>query len=143
MSANRAGKIVSIRYKGGVKGEDPVDDHSTGEPLTVMLGDMRLPLGIEEAIADMVKGEKRTVEVPCEKGYGTYQEQLAQWYPRQLLDNGYELKKGDVLFWTNPEDQRKMPAWVTDETDDNVRIDFNHPFAGMTLEYWIELVDVR
>ena len=71
------------------------------------------------------------------------QENLAQWYPRLMLKDGQLLESGDFLYWTNPQDGTKAPAWVTETTQDQVRIDFNHPFAAKTLEYWIQLVDVR
>lgn len=137
------GKVVSIRYRGGIKGEDPVDEVTGDDALTVMLGDMKLPQGIELALEGMEVGDQKTVEVPPELGYGDYQENLAQWYPRIMLKDGYELKIGDFLYWNNPQDGSRMPAWVTDITDDQVRIDFNHPFAGKTLEYQIELVDIH
>lgn len=140
---NKCGSVVFIHYKGGVKGEEPLDDRSTGEPLAVMLGTLQLPKGLEDALCDMAVGEQRTVTVPSELGYGSYREKLASWYPKSMVDDGYTLQVGDVMFWTNPEDHRKMPAWVTEMTDDNVKIDFNHPFAGKTLEYWVELVDVK
>ncbi|WP_139652469.1 FKBP-type peptidyl-prolyl cis-trans isomerase [Raoultibacter phocaeensis] len=140
---NRIGRVASIRYRGGVKGEEPADDHSTGAPLEIVLGDMRVPRGIEEAVSDMQVGEQREVEIPCELGYGRYQEKLASWRPKSMVDDGYRLKVGDVIFWTNPDDGRKMPVWVVDETEDNIRLDFNHPFAGKTLVYWIELVDLK
>lgn len=137
------GKIVSIRYRGGVKGEEPLDESKGGEPLTVMMGDMKLPRGIELALEGMEKGEAKTVEISPDLGYGEYRKELAQWYPKIMLKDGYDLKKGDFLYWTNPQDGRKVPAWVTDTTEDQAKIDFNHPFAGKTLEYYIELVDVR
>lgn len=137
------GKVVSIRYRGGVKGEAPADEHMDGEPLTVMIGDMRLPRGVELALEGMEAGESKTVEIPPELGYGEYQDNLAQWYPKIMLKGGYDLKEGDFLFWTNPQDGSKVPAWVVETTQDQARIDFNHPFAGKTLEYQLELVDVR
>lgn len=137
------GSRVSILYKGGLKGEEPVDDRSSGEPLTVLVGDMKLPRGIENALMEMKVGEERDLEIPCELGYGQYQDALAQWYPRSMLDRGYQLKVGDVMFHRNPEDGHKQPAFVTETTIDNVKIDFNHPFAGKTLSYWVKLVDVK
>lgn len=134
------GSVVHILYKGGAKGEKTLDDRSEGEPLRVMIGDMKLPRGIEEALVGMEVGQEKQLEIPPELGYGAYQEQLAQWYPKHLIDEGYTLKVGDVLFHTNPEDGRRQPAFVTELTDDNVRIDFNHPFAGKTLDYWVKLV---
>ncbi|WP_417144353.1 FKBP-type peptidyl-prolyl cis-trans isomerase [Raoultibacter massiliensis] len=140
---SRIGKLASIRYRGGVKGEEPADDRSSGDPLTVMLGDMSLPRGIEEAVLDMQVGEQRTIDIPCEKGYGEHQDKLANWYPKTMVDGGYDLAVGDVMFWTNQEDGRRMPVWVTEMTQDAVKLDFNHPFAGKTLTYWIELVDLK
>lgn len=139
----RIGKLASIRYKGGIKGEDPVDDRSIGDPLTVMLGDMSLPRGIEEELYEMEVGEQRTIDIPYEKGYGEYQEKLANWYPRMMIKDGYNISIGDTMFWTNQADGRRMPVWVTEMTEDAVRLDFNHPFAGKTLTYWIELVGLK
>ena len=137
------GSVVYLHYRGGLKGEEPVDDRSTGEPLAVMIGDMKLSRGIEQAVMDMEVGEERTIEVPAELGYGEYQEALAQWYPKSMLDGGYSLEVGDVMFYTNPNDGSRQPAFVTEVTPDNARLDFNHPFAGKTLEYWVRLEDVR
>lgn len=137
------GSVVSINYRGGVRGEEPLDDHWEGDPLTVMIGDMRLPRGIEEALVGMEAGEERQVIVAPEDGYGAYQDELAQWYPKSMLDDGYALKVGDVLFRRNESDGSRQPAFVTEQTADAVRIDFNHPFAGRELEYRIKLVAVR
>ena len=141
--ANRVGKTAFIRYRGGVLGEEPIDDRSTGEPLAVTIGTLQLPRGVEDAIVDMEVGENRTIEIPCALGYGEDQEKLASWHLKTMVENGYGLKVGDVIFWTNPDDGRKMPVWVTEATADMVKLDFNHPFAGKTLEYWVELVDLK
>lgn len=133
------GSVVHILYKGGVLGEEAIDDHSMGEPLVAMIGDMKLPRGIEEALMGMEVGEEKQVQIPPELGYGEYQDGLAQWYPKQMLDQGYTLQVGDVMFYRN-EDGSRQPTFVTDATADNVRLDFNHPFAGKTLDYWIKLV---
>ena len=139
---DRLGRFASIRYKGGVKGEEPVDDRSTGEPLRVLLGERQVPKGIEDALYEMEVGECRMLEIPCELGYGEYNKQGVQWHPRTLIPNGYKLEKGSVLTWTSPEDFRKMPVRVINATQDAVQFDFNHPFAGKTLEYWVQLIDL-
>lgn len=133
------GSVVLLHYKGGVAGEDPQDVRVDGEPLRVLIGSMALPRGVENAIVGMEAGEEREIDVPAIDGYGPYQEGLADWYPRMKMPDGYNLKVGEVLFYTNPGDGRKMPAWVVDATQDAVRVDFNHPFAGKDLHYWIRL----
>ena len=75
--ANKAGRTAYLRYKGGVLGEEPLDDRSTGDPLAVVIGTMQLPRGVEEAVVGMEVGEARSIEVPPERGYGAYQGKLA------------------------------------------------------------------
>ncbi len=137
---DRIGRTAYIRYRGGAQGVDLVDDRSSGEPLSVVIGNGRVPPGVEEALYDMEVGESRTIEVPSEKGYGAYNVNAVQWYPRSILDKGYELRIGSVVVWNNPEDRVQRPGRVVEETKDAVKIDLNHPFAGKTLEYLIELV---
>lgn len=136
------GSVVSIHYSGGVSGEYPVDVRDEDNPLQVMLGDMKLPRGIEDALVGMEPGQEKTVLISPEYGYGQYHDDLAQWYPRAMMKDGYGLKVNDVLFRTNPDDGSRRPAYITDANDEHVRIDFNHPFAGKTLEYRIWLDDV-
>lgn len=135
----KVSSVVYLYYKGGPKGEEPLDIRVDGEPLRVMIGSMSLPRGIENAVIGMEVGEEKEVDVPASEGYGEYQEKLAQWYPRMQMPDGYNLHVGDVLFRTNPDDGSKIPYFITDETADNVRADPNHPFAGMDLHYWIRL----
>ncbi len=139
----KLGSVVCIHYKGGVVGEEPIDVRVDGKPLRVLLGNMALPRGIENALIGMKAGDEKEIDVPAEAGYGTYQDHLVNWYPRMKMPDGYNLHVGEVLFYTNPEDGLKMPAWVVDETEDTVRIDFNHPFAGKDLRYWIHLEAVE
>ena len=125
--ANKAGRTAYLRYKGGVLGEEPLDDRSTGDPLAVVIGTMQLPRGVEEAVVGMEVGEARSIEVPPELGYGAYQDKLASWHLKGMVEHGYDLKAGDVVFWTNPDDGRRMPAWVTEETADMVKLDLTIP----------------
>lgn len=138
------GKVAYIYYKGGAKGDSTlVDDHSSGEPFPVVLGANRIPVGLENAILDMKVGESRTVTIPSELGYSKYLEEEAQWFPRLKIDHGKDLHTGSFLIWTDPECSAKRAVRVTDETEDYIKIDFNHPFAGKDLEYWVELVDLK
>ena len=140
--ADNTGKTAYILYKGGIQGEEPVDIRMA-EPLAVRLGGHRLPNGVEEAVVQMQVGEERTVEVPPEKGYGASNPKLVKWYPRSVLDHGYEIKQGSMIMWESADGLAKKPAMVVDSTQDTVQIDMNHPYAGRTLEYWVKLVDLK
>jgi FKBP-type peptidyl-prolyl cis-trans isomerase 2 len=139
----RMGRSAFILYKGGVKGEEPLDDRSTGEPLRVVIGENSIPRGIELALYDMEIGESKTVEVSPEQGYGYPSPDGIQWYPRTLVNNGAKLGVGDVIACTNKLDHKVLPGRVVQATDDLLQVDVNHPFAGKTLEYWVKLVDLH
>lgn len=134
--------MAGIWYRGGAQGIDMIDECSDGDPLVVTLGAGRVPKGIERVLFEMEVGERRHLKIPREQGYGFYDPHEARWYPRCMLDHGYDLGKGSILVWTNPEDHTQRPVRVIDVTEDGVRVDFNHPFAGKDLEYWIELVEL-
>ena len=135
----KLGSVVHLYYKGGVKGDEPLDVRVDGEPLSVMIGAMALPRGVENAVIGMEVGEEKEFDVSVEDAYGEYQEGLAQWYPRMQMPDGYNLHVGDVLFRRNPDDGSRIPFFIVDETADNVRADPNHPFAGQELHYWVRL----
>lgn len=138
----RSGKCAHIRYRGGEAGEDPVDVHMEEEPDRVYIGTGAVPPGIDEALYDMEIGEQRTVRIAPDKGYGMHDPQGVRVYPRSMIPHGDELEVGSIISWENPLNRVLLPVRVLVATDDYVKVDFNHPFAGRELEYWIELVDV-
>lgn len=139
----RFGKRALVRYKGGAIGEEPVEDYTTGEPETILLGTCAVPPGIDEALCEMKIGECRTVQIPPEKAYGLYDPEGVRVYPRTMIPNGSELETGSIVSWLNPVNNIRLPVYVIEATADYVKLDFNHPLAGKTLEYYLELVDIK
>lgn len=140
---DRIGRTAYIFYKGGAKGEEILDDRSTGEPLKVLLGENAVPKGIEAAIYDMEIGECRDIEIAPEDAYGYPSPDGIQWYPRNMVKDGYKLQKGDVIALGNKYEQEDvLPGRITEATDDMLQVDANHPYAGKTLAYWINLVEL-
>ncbi len=138
----RQGQVAYIRYEGGVFGQDPVDSHMD-EPLAVMIGMGRVPLGVENALRLMEVGDKVRLVIPPEEGYGEAYEKYIKWYPRSMIPHGYEIKQGTFIMWESGDGLAKRPAFVAEATEDMLKLDMNHPFAGKTLEYVVELVDLK
>ena len=128
------GKLAYVRYKGGVKGEEPFDDRSTGDPVKIVLGAGQVCPGIEDVLSEMAPGEERIVVVPPEQAYGRRDPDGVQTYPRTMFSFGHELKEGDVFGWTNPASGQQIPVRVIEAYPDAVKVDFNHP-----LEYWLKI----
>lgn len=142
--AGRVGRTAYIHYKGGAVGDDSlIDDRSTGEPLAVHLGSSALPPGIERVLYLMEVGEEREIVLESEEAYGYYDPKGVQWYTRVMIPNGENLHTGDVLVYTRKSDGQQLPARIIEETEDGLKIDLNHPFAGKQLKYWIRLEELR
>ena len=142
MEENRVGRVAYIRYEGGILGERHVDKH-LDEPLAVRIGAGRVVKGIDDALRTMEVGESATLIIPPEDGYGDADPKQIKWYPRSIIPHGYEIKKDTMIMWESADGLAKRPAMVVDATEDTVKIDMNHPYAGKTLEYWVELVDLQ
>lgn len=133
------GKCAYVRYKGGVLGEEPFDDRSQGAPVKIILGAGSVIPGIEDVLSEMAEGEERTVVIPPEEAYGTHDPDGVQTYPRTMFSFGVQLEVGDAFRWTNPASGMSIPVRVIDATCDAVTVDFNHPLAEKTLEYWLRV----
>lgn len=136
------GKCAYIHYKGGVYGEEPFDDRSDGEPVKIVLGAGQVCPGIEDVLSEMAVGEERTVIVGPEEAYGRHDPDGVQTYPRSMLPGGATLRTGDVFGWTNPASGQMIPVRVIDEFPDAVQVDFNHPLADRTLQYWLRIESI-
>ena len=136
------GSTVSIYYEGSTESGEHFDERTEGAPLTVVLGTLSLPQGIEEALVGRHAGDEMTVDIPPERGFGIKSESLVQWYPRLMIPHGENLQVDDVIFRTNAREGTRQPAIVTQATADAVLLDFNHPLAGKTLHYWLKIAEV-
>lgn len=139
---DRIGRMAYIRYKGGVYGEDP-HDIRMDEPLPVRIGGGRVVKGIDNALKIMEVGDTVTLIIPPEEGYGAADPKKIDWYPRSIIPHGYEIKEHTFIMWESRDGLAKAPVWVAEAKEDVVKLDRNHPYAGKTLEYWVELVDLK
>ena len=121
--------------------EGRVLDTSEGaEPLSCVEGTGQIIEGLEMVLRGMAPGEKRTVVVPPERGYGVREEAMVQKVPRDRLPVD-DLEVGDQ-FQTGPDRQAPVVTVVAIEGD-QVLLDANHPLAGEELHFAVELVAAR
>ncbi|HYC72127.1 MAG TPA: peptidylprolyl isomerase [Opitutaceae bacterium] len=117
-----------------------LDTSRGGEPLDCVEGAGQIVEGLEAALREMRPGERRAVAVPPELGYGRRDESLVQRVPRDRLPVE-EVRPGDQ-FQTGPDRHAPVVTVVAIEGD-QVLLDANHPLAGRTLHFDVELVAAR
>ncbi|PIR18071.1 MAG: peptidylprolyl isomerase [Deltaproteobacteria bacterium CG11_big_fil_rev_8_21_14_0_20_49_13] len=134
------GKTVSINYTLTVDGK--VADSSEGrEPLVYVAGSGQIIPGLDGELVGLKKGDKKHVSVAPGNGYGVRDPKAVQKVPRTALEGQPDIKPGSVLQGSVGE--QEFQAVITKVGKDDVEIDLNHPLAGKTLEFDVEVVDVQ
>lgn len=117
-------------------------DASQGIPLAYLHGHHNIIPGLESQLAGKSVGDKLVVTVAPEDAYGEYLAEAVQEVPRANFQGVDNIEAG-MQFQTQTEDGHVMLVTVKDVTDDVVIVDGNHPLAGETLTFDVEIVEVR
>jgi FKBP-type peptidyl-prolyl cis-trans isomerase 2 len=135
------GKSVKVQYTLTVDGK--VMDSSNGrEPLQFKAGSHQVIPGFEKAVMGMKVGEKKSFKVSPEEGYGLKDPKAIQDVPKTQLPPDITPKAGMTLY-AQTKDGKRFPVKIVEVKKDVVVMDFNHPLAGKTLNFDVEVVDIK
>lgn len=141
MSSAKEGDTVQVNYTGKLQ-DGKVFDTSYGRcPMQFTLGKGQLIAGFEKAVLGMRAGEKKTVVIPPDQGYGSRQDEAIVEVDRKNLPPDLNPEVGQRLEFTQDDDSTVLVT-VADLTDATITIDANHPLAGKDLTFDIELVSI-
>ncbi len=135
------GDTVSVHYTGRLESGETFDTSEGRDPLTFQVGAGQLIPGFDQGVVGMEEGDKKTLTISPEEGYGPRNEQMVQTMPRAQV-NAPDVAVGQVLG-LETEDGRQFQATVTALEDETITLDFNHFLAGKTLLFDIEVVGVE
>jgi peptidylprolyl isomerase len=133
------GDVVRIHYTAKLVDGTEFDSSAGQAPLEFQVGAGQVVPGLDRQMDGMVVGEKSTVTVPAEEGYGLRDEARVQTVPRSAVPAGTVV--GSRLQATTV-DGRKIPLTVVQLDDEQVTVDANHPLAGQDLVFDVEVVEV-
>ena len=128
-------------YTGSLEDGTQFDTSRGKEPLEFSMGQGQLIGGFERAVADLAPGESCTVTLPPAEAYGEANPAMIQDVPRELMPDDVELKEGMVLQGQR-EDGQVSNFTVVSFTEETVKLDANHPLAGKSLTFEIELLEI-
>jgi len=96
---------------------------------------------LEEEVSKLKSGDKATINIKAVEGCGEYNKDAIQSLPKEQFA-GIDLHEGMELFGQN-EDGSSVRVIVKEIKDDEVTVDFNHPYAGKDLLFNVEILEVR
>lgn len=138
-------KVVSFHYKLNDADGSLLESSESAEPTLYLHGHSNILMSLEDALEGKSIGDKVTVTLTPEQGYGERREGATQRIPIKHLHNHAALKnklKPGVKVVVNTQ-HGPWEAIVLKVGKFNVDIDSNHPLAGKTLTFDIEIADIR
>ncbi len=134
--------VVSIHYTLTNEAGDTIDSSAGAEPLAYLHGAANIIPGLEDALVGKTAGDKLNVTVAPADGYGEHIAELVQEVPSEMFQGVDEVQVG-MEFHAESNTGQPIAVTVTKVEDDKVTIDANHPLAGVTLNFDVEVVEVR
>ena len=129
------GDHVAVAYTGKLQDGTVFDSSAGRQPLEFDAGGGQMIKGFDAAVIGMYVGESKTVTLPPEDAYGMPNPNLIVNIPIKNIPNG--TKVGDQLYSAGGQSVRVVAI-----TNGTVTVDANHPLAGKTLVFDIQVLNV-
>ncbi len=135
------GDKVKVHYTGRFEDGRVFDSSIEREPLDVEIGGAQVIKGFEDGLVGMQEGEKKTISISPEEGYGQRDPALLIEIPNTNIPDGMNPEIGMKLRLADKNGQSVM-VMVTDVREESIQLDANHPLAGKVLVFDLELVSI-
>ena len=140
--AARIGDTVKVHYKGSLQDGSVFDSSAGADPIEFTIGKHEVIDGLEKAVVGMATGEKKVATIPPDGAYGEREENLVFEISRASLQPGTDVEVGDAVRVQLPDGQSAaMQVMAADKA--SITLDANHPLAGKTLTFDVELVSIN
>ena len=136
------GKVVNLAYILKNAKNEVLDEADSAAPFTYLHGAQQIVPGLENALTGLKVGEKKDVTVSPAEGYGEIDPSLKLIVGRKQFPKNMELEAG-MQFETTAPDGSGAVFTVEAVEGDQVHINGNHPLAGVTLHFSVEVLSMR
>ncbi len=136
-----ARKIVSFHYTLSNEAGEQMESSRERDPMSYLHGSRNIIPGLEKAMAGKAAGDAFEVTVEPADAYGERDDQRVQRVSAKVFRQSDRLEPGQLV--TLQTKQGPIQATVVKVGRFNVDVDTNHPLAGQSLTFDVEVTDVR
>jgi peptidylprolyl isomerase len=141
-SSTTVGSNVKMMYS--LKANDlEIIPAAQPETLNLTIGKYVYPQSLEQALIGLEVGAIKTIRLTPEQAYGPVKPELLARIPKAALPKNIELKVGMMLSGQRSAEGKPLNWRVISVGADSVVVDQNHPLAGKTLDYRVELIKIE
>ena len=141
MQQVKSGDTVKVHYTGKLSSGEQFDSSAGREPLEFTVGAGQMIKGFDAALPGMATGDKKTINIAAEDGYGERVDEAIIEFPKENVPEDIKLEPGMSLTLSNQQGQ-PVPVIVVEVKEDVIVLDANHFLAGQELIFDIELVEI-
>ncbi|MEM7645641.1 MAG: peptidylprolyl isomerase [Pseudomonadota bacterium] len=139
-------RVVTLAYQlfALEEGREPllVEERSVDDPLEFLFGEGVLLAKLEDAIGGQSRGYQTQVELHPRDAYGLHQPELQAWLEKSQFPKEQDIQLG-MKFQTQGPSGDVISVIVKEITDEKVMIDGNHPLAGLSVRFDLNILRVR
>lgn len=133
------GDIVTIEFIGRFDDGTVFDtSYNYEKPVRFEVGSDTVLAKLQHEIIGMEENEKKDFTVLPSQGYGEYNPELVQTVPSQNIPMDGEPKSG-MIVGVSTKNGKSIPARIVEVSMGEITLDLNHPFAGKTLHYSVQI----
>ena len=141
MGQAKNGDTVKVHYTGKLENGEIFDSSKNREPLEFVIGSGNVIPGFEKGVLGMEEGASANITISPKEAYGEKDEQFVVRVSRNDFPENITPAVGLQLQMSRP-DGEPINVMIAEMNDDTVTLDANHPLAGQTLFFEIELVEI-
>jgi peptidylprolyl isomerase len=135
-------RTVTLHYEGTLEDGTVFDSsRERGEPMTVTTGAGQLISGFDNALDGMTTGETKTFTLDPEDAYGPRFEDRTTTLNKDVFPEDFTFEENMQIPLQGP--QGPLLSTLLEVTDKEITVDLNHPMAGKTLTFSVEILNVE
>lgn len=132
---------VSLHFALLLEDGSEVDSTFSRQPATFTFGDGNLLPSVEAKLLGYTAGAKEVFTLAPEEAFGQRNPANIQRLPRSQFGDDMELQEGLVVSFSDAANT-ELPGVISGFDGDMVEVDFNHPLAGRSLRFKVEILSV-
>jgi FKBP-type peptidyl-prolyl cis-trans isomerase 2 len=137
----KTGDRVKIHFTGKMQDDKVVETSKERGPLEFKIGEGNVISGLEQGIIGMQVGDKKTLTISPQEAFGVPRQELMVELNKDEIPEGIKLAVG-IHLDIQASDGQTFKVKVVDVKEDTVTLDANHPLAGVTLIFDVELIEI-
>jgi FKBP-type peptidyl-prolyl cis-trans isomerase SlyD len=134
-------KVVTFHYTLSDEHGEQLESSREGDPMTYLQGAGNIIPGLEKVMLGKAVGDRFEVNVEPAEAYGERNESAIQRIPAKHFKQAGRLQPGQVVVMQTQQGPRQLTVVKVGRF--NVDVDTNHPMAGLSLIFEVEVTDVR